>query len=317
MGFHNTTFPDNIAYGSRGGPGYKTQIIITDSGQEERVARWSEAQRKYNVRYGLRRYADLTAVHDFYIARLGPANTFRFKDFFDFTSAADHKSATTYTDQQIGVGDGTTKKFQLKKTYTEGSESRVRNIFLPRASTVSVSIDDVDQSSGWTVNDTTGEVTFTTAPALNEVIKAGFEFDTPVRFGIEMDDDFSISIDAFEAGDIPDILLVEDKNPLAVPEEFYHGGAIDHGQLTANISVTVSQGRCHRFTLGSASLEIELPPYALLAPGGPYFYFFNDDGADTVTIKNHLGTTVGTIGPNSSAVIVLGLVSSTKTWKMS
>jgi len=38
MGFHEVRFPDDISYGSDGGPGYNTNIIEMDSGDGARYA---------------------------------------------------------------------------------------------------------------------------------------------------------------------------------------------------------------------------------------------------------------------------------------
>ena len=45
-----------------------------------------------------------------------------------------------------------------------------------------VALDGVEQPSGWSVDTTTGVVTFDGALAEAVAITAGFEFDVPVRF---------------------------------------------------------------------------------------------------------------------------------------
>jgi uncharacterized protein (TIGR02217 family) len=54
--------------------------------------------------------------------------------------------------------------------------------------------DGVEQLSGWSVNATTGLITFTTAPAVGIEIIAGFEFDVPVRFDT---DHMAVTIETF------------------------------------------------------------------------------------------------------------------------
>ena len=124
MGFHEVSFPTDISYGSVGGPGFMTNIIELDSGAEQRIARWNQARHKYNVAYGVKSYEQLYNLIDFYIARRGVANGFRFKDFTDCTSVPGDGyatelggTATTALDQLIGVGNGTTEHFQLQKRY--------------------------------------------------------------------------------------------------------------------------------------------------------------------------------------------------------
>ena len=72
--------------------------------------------------------------------------------------------------------------------------------------TVDIYVDSVLQSSGVSVDTTTGVVTFSSAPALGEVITAEFEFDVPVRFDT---DEMAVSMDSFDAGNWSSIPLIE------------------------------------------------------------------------------------------------------------
>src|SRR4029453_17117387 len=85
------------------------------------------------------------------------------------------------TGQLLGTGDGTQTEFQLLKHYPSGSVIEVRTISKPVAGTVKVYLDGVEQLSGWSVDTTTGLVTFSTAPAAGVEVTADFEFDVPVR----------------------------------------------------------------------------------------------------------------------------------------
>ena len=42
MSFAEVRFPDDISYGSSGGPEYSTDIVETQSGHEQRNANWAE-----------------------------------------------------------------------------------------------------------------------------------------------------------------------------------------------------------------------------------------------------------------------------------
>jgi uncharacterized protein (TIGR02217 family) len=61
----------------------------------------------------------------------------------------------------------------------------VRTITEPVAATVKVYLDGIQQLPGWSVDTTTGLVTFSTAPALGVEVTAEFEFDVPVRLGTD------------------------------------------------------------------------------------------------------------------------------------
>ena len=110
------------------------------------------------------------------------------------------------TDQAIGTGDGATTAFQLVKVYASGSQSWTRTITKPVDGTVKVAIDGTEQTSGWSVDTTTGLVTFTTAPATGAIITAGFEFDVPVRFDT---DQLDVTLDIERLGSITSIPLLE------------------------------------------------------------------------------------------------------------
>ena len=63
-----------------------------------------------------------------------------------------------------------------------------------------------EQMSGWTLDSTTGVITFTTAPANGVIGRAGFEFDVPVRFD---NDTLDVTLDVERLGSITSIALLE------------------------------------------------------------------------------------------------------------
>ena len=90
-----------------------------------------------------------------------------------------------------------------------GSRHRRRSgwaIAKPVAGTVRVALGTVEQMSGWTLDATTGVVTFTTAPGNGVIVRAGFEFDVPVRFDTDMLD---VTLDIERLGSITSIPLIE------------------------------------------------------------------------------------------------------------
>jgi uncharacterized protein (TIGR02217 family) len=205
MAFHEVRFPDNISRGARGGPERRTQIVELASGDEERNASWANSRRRYDVAYGIRRADDLAAVVAFFEARNGRLHGFRYKDWADYKSALPSQ-AITATDQQIGTGTGSLQSFQLAKRYTSGAQTWVRTIAKPVAGTVRVALGMVEQLSGWTLDASTGVITFTTAPTNGVIVRAGFEFDVPVRFD---SDTLDVTLDFERLGSITSIPLLE------------------------------------------------------------------------------------------------------------
>jgi uncharacterized protein (TIGR02217 family) len=202
MTFHEIRFPTSVAFHSTGAPERRTEIVTLGSGFEERNGVWAHSRRRYDVGTGVKTLADIHAVIAFFEARRGRLYGFRFKDFTDFRSAA---ASVTPRDQTIATGDGTTKSFQLMKTYPSGPASWCRVIKKPVAGSVRMAVAGVEQSA-FTVDTATGLVTFATAPPAGSAITAGFEFDVPVRFD---SDSLSINLAHFEAGEIPSIPIVE------------------------------------------------------------------------------------------------------------
>ena len=205
MAFHEVRFPDNISRGARGGPERRTQVVELASGDEERNASWANSRRRYDVAYGIRRADDLAVVVAFFEARNGRLHGFRYKDWADYKSGLPSQ-AITATDQQIGTGTGSLQTFQLVKRYTSGAQTWVRTIAKPVAGTVRVALGMVEQMSGWTVDTTTGLITFTIAPANSVIVRAGFEFDVPVRFD---SDTLDVTLDFERLGSITAIPLLE------------------------------------------------------------------------------------------------------------
>tara|TARA_R110002072_G_scaffold137123_1_gene279865 strand:+ start:184 stop:810 length:627 start_codon:yes stop_codon:yes gene_type:complete len=205
MAFHEVRFPDNISRGARGGPERRTQIVELASGDEERNASWSNSRRRYDIAYGIRRTDDLAAVVAFFEARNGRLYGFRFKDWADYKSCLPSGTPSP-TDQAIGTGDGATTAFQLVKHYASGDQSWTRTITKPVVGSVRIAFGGVEQLSGWSVDTTTGVVTFGTAPGFGVAITAGFEFDVPVRFNSDVLD---VTLDLERLGSITSIPLLE------------------------------------------------------------------------------------------------------------
>lgn len=202
--FHEIQFPLAIAFHSTGGPVRKTEIVTLGSGYEERNAVWAGSRRQFDVGSGLRTLDDLNTVIAFFEARRGRLYGFRFSDFTDNKSCAPGGTPSPL-DQAIAIGDGATAIFQLSKSYASGAGAWTRAIAKPVAGSVHLAVGG-SETDAFTVDTTTGLVTFDTAPADGAAITAGYAFDTPVRFDT---DSLSINLASFAAGEIPSVPLVE------------------------------------------------------------------------------------------------------------
>ena len=209
MSFHEVRFPVEISLGASGGPERRTEVVTLGSGHEERNSRWADSRRRYNAGYGIKSLADLYQVIAFFEERQGRLYGCRWRDRIDCKSCAPNISPDPL-DQIIGIGDGVTAEFQLVKTYGVSFNPYMRIISKPVVGTVLIAIDDTELFSpaDFTVDDTTGIVTMQSGsiPATGLSLTAGYEFDVPVR----LDTDFlEINLSNFDAGDIPNIPLIE------------------------------------------------------------------------------------------------------------
>ncbi|UXT56708.1 TIGR02217 family protein [Agrobacterium fabrum] len=206
--FHEVRFPLRLALGVSGGPVRRTDIVNLSNGRENRNQRWRNARRAYDAGSGIRSVTDLYEVLAFFEARRGELYGFRFRDPVDFKSCPPGETPAA-TDQRIGTGDGVATGFQLVKTYADAGGSFSRRIDKPVEGSVIVSVEGVKAApTDLSVDHATGMVTFRAgrAPPAGAAIRAGFEFDVPVRFAIDRID---INVTAFEAGRIPSIPLME------------------------------------------------------------------------------------------------------------
>src|SRR5690606_25293864 len=147
MSFHEVRFPAEISRGAVGGPERRTDVVVLGSGREERNSRWAHSRRSYNAGYGVKSLDDLHAVIAFFEERRGRLYGFRWRDHADWKSCPPQQSPAA-TDQAIGVGDGTTASFQLRKTYGSAHAPWARDVTKPVAGTVTIAIDGVGLDEG-------------------------------------------------------------------------------------------------------------------------------------------------------------------------
>jgi uncharacterized protein (TIGR02217 family) len=143
MAFLDIRFPDGISYNAQGGPEFATDVVIVNSGAESRNQNWSQPRRVFEVSHAARMPADYKALQSFFHAVRGRADSFRFKDWTDYTAI---------------TGEGvfqeiTNTTFQCYKKYTSGSVTFYRKITKPIAPIV------VTGGTGVSVNYSTGLVT--------------------------------------------------------------------------------------------------------------------------------------------------------------
>lgn len=207
MNFHEVRFPSSLSFGSVGGPERRTDVVTLANGFEERNTPWAHSRRRYDAGLGLRALEDIELLIAFFEARQGQLYGFRWKDWSDYKSARP-SAEVSFDDQEIATGDGSTTVFQLSKTYRSGAYTYQRPVTKPVAGTVRVGIgqDALREGVDYTLDTATGLITLSHAPEHGLTIKAGFEFDVPVRFDTSS---IQTSVASFQAGEAPAVPVVE------------------------------------------------------------------------------------------------------------
>lgn len=168
-------FDADISFGSKGGPGFKTNVFVGESPAETRTQNWTYSRGRWELSQEVRDLADMDVIRSFFYNAYGKARGFRFKDWSDYT----------LTDEVIGTGDGSNRVFNITKEYGSGTYLYTRRIFKPVSGTLSVKVNGSTVSdSTYTVNYTTGIITFNVpnTPPNGHDVAVTCEFDVPVRF---------------------------------------------------------------------------------------------------------------------------------------
>lgn len=206
MAFHEVSLPARLAFGSTGGVERRTEIVTLGSGSERRSTPWADGRRRYLIGAQLRSLDDMAALTAFFEARMGRLSGFRFKDFADFKSCPPG-AVVGPLDQELGVGDGEQRAFQLIKRYGGEDGAYIRRIAKPVRPSVRVAVDGAE-TTAFGIDAHTGQVVFPAPPEDGAKVTAGFEFDTPVRFD---SDRIEVTLESFEAGRVTAIPLIEIK----------------------------------------------------------------------------------------------------------
>lgn len=229
-GFRDIYAPSGFkGYPTTGSAIWSTTIQIASSGTENRNANRAHPLFRYTLPEAVRDHATFAAARNHFMAMRGPLYSFPMRDPLDFASreleAADLVPPVGSGDVVIGIGDGVTKTFQLKKPYrvAYGAEVEVyeREIHLPIVDTVVIAINGLPPETAagflpnrlpggpysWTVERRGGLVTLDKPLAPDLVLTAGFLFDVPVRF--ETDDALQTVTSNYRVSGFSDIVLVE------------------------------------------------------------------------------------------------------------
>lgn len=209
MAFHDVRLPEEISQNAIGGPSFNTSIFNFSDGKEKRNINWENPRSQWDIGYAIRFKEDMDVVRDFFYARQGRLNTFRFKDWSDY-QIGDSASSIP---EIIGVGDGASTVFLALKIYKSGPATFTRKISKLVAGTARAFLDGVEQFAGFNEQPESGTITFTTPPAVGVQIGLIAEYDLHVRFN---EDDLDIEMAQFDHAGVPNLTVIEERETLTV-----------------------------------------------------------------------------------------------------
>lgn len=169
MAFVEQRLLDCVAYGTMGGPTWRTRRVGLANGKTRRNPRRSRPLYRFEIIYQNLLPEHHREVFNAFNACMGGVYGFRIRDWSDYVAE----------DELLPVlGNGAEQTQQLIRTYAFGGNSIARPIRKPVDGTVVVTANNVPISA--TVNPTTGMATYT-APN-GQAIRWSGEFDVPVIF---------------------------------------------------------------------------------------------------------------------------------------
>lgn len=199
--FDEVRFPEDVSYGSSGGPVFKTQIFEAYRGGEKRNIDWASPLMEFDVAYGIRTDDQMARVIDFFNARQGKLRGFRYKNWANYQIVNDN----------IAVGNGVSNRLPIIRTYGFPATQTYKRLYkIVPGSVVGVRIasEILTEGEDYIIDYNSGEIVFSTdrIPGEGVPIKVtNLEFDEPVRFDT---DNIQIVIDSYNNNSIGQLPLV-------------------------------------------------------------------------------------------------------------
>jgi uncharacterized protein (TIGR02217 family) len=186
--FLEERFPIDARLGANYNEGYGVETARDPrTGYSYRRLRAAQPEMAFTLQFLLEtgdlRERVLALYHRAYAALAG----FRVRNIDDYSSNG-NTGTPAATDQTLESISSTV--YQLQKEYGAGATPLsiglpVRTVYKPVSGSVKIAVGGVEQLSGWSVDTTTGRVTFESPPG--GAVTGGFYFDVPCRFSEKFD----------------------------------------------------------------------------------------------------------------------------------
>lgn len=323
MAHHEVELPSVIGYGTAVGPSWANTIVALKSGATESVQGQETPRHRFMIEPNIRKPSSWGELKTFMLNRRGSGYSWNLKDWTDYASTATGTThhdrddvAISNLDQALGTGDGVTTQFQIVKKYTSGLQTFTRNIRKIRTGTVTVAEDGgLVSPSAYSVNDTTGIITFNTAPPAGAVLTCGYEFLVPVRATEGVDEWLNAVLAGYDFHEIGGFEVVEEIDPSPVNDDIPPLGSKDHGAITSSVSISQQEGIFHYFTQTSAGLEINLPDIA--GHYGGLAFVLANNGTTSLGVRTSVGdggTLIATIPAGVTVQVLVADSGGSDTW---
>jgi uncharacterized protein (TIGR02217 family) len=123
MTFFDQRFDERLSFGARGGPVWKTTVVVARSGKRYADKVWQYPLHRYQVGHAIKDNADFEVVRAFFYNVSGAYDGFRFKDWADFEATQANSGMTALA--------GSPSEWQLERLYTVGNRTFRRRITRP------------------------------------------------------------------------------------------------------------------------------------------------------------------------------------------
>jgi uncharacterized protein (TIGR02217 family) len=156
---------------------WDTQTNILPNGNQQRIGFRSKMLCKGTISYTALDEDQHIYLRNFKLATKGSLIAFMFRNWGNYKSDGEQSCSPA-------TGNGSNTAFQLQKTHTIASPgtSQVKTITKPYTGSVRMFVNGSEVLSGWTVNESTGVVTFGVAPTNGHTVKATYLFNLPGHF---------------------------------------------------------------------------------------------------------------------------------------
>lgn len=345
MGFHNLLFPKSLSLGTRGGAGFRTSVLESDSGPVIATTRYRDERGRvsFEVSKAVQTRADIAELLSFWWAVKGGSRGFRFRDPTDWTTGANNIAIPTFAPADRSVmnpsfADGATRVFRLQKAYVDAQSAQT--IATLRRITRPIPPGDPDTLVAIFMNGTlvwisgqdltggifritaeydTGRIHITPPPPAGTFMEAAFTFDMPAQFDRETDEALAASWDESDQFDVEPIRIVEIHEDRHTDTEELIGGGHGAVVVTANPHpINLEDGELQTITGHTSGWVVSLPDLATLwttpPSGGPWLTIENGSPTSSFDLRNSNGTLLAPVLGNQVAHVYW--INSSLLWRL-